>query len=236
MEKTTLQNVATHNISSQQLKTQLASYLEEQPENIRSLHRVMKVLESITLGIIILIFITALVLSFMWKTIPAGAIPAVWFLLPTSVAGLMLLIAVHSLSLHAYPPSSLYSLYQGGSPARLFGKYQQFVTGKAADTQGCDIDPGGTDCGCILCHLRLGILDGQLGDPYPHDQYFGCSIGDRHLCRHRRWHDSQNLSEALQIPLSLVGFYPVWTIGPDWADKTSNSMKMKGVLTWQQNL
>jgi hypothetical protein len=83
----------------------------------------------------IIIFIAALVLSFMWKTIPAGAIPAVWFLLPTSVAGLMLLIAMHSLSLHAYPPSSLYSLYQGGSPARLFGKYQQFVTGKAADTQ-----------------------------------------------------------------------------------------------------
>ena len=32
MEKTTLQNVATQNISSQQLKTQLASYLEEQPK------------------------------------------------------------------------------------------------------------------------------------------------------------------------------------------------------------
>jgi TRAP-type C4-dicarboxylate transport system permease small subunit len=135
MEKITSPNVATQNISSQQLKIQLASYLEQQPENIRSFHRVTKVLESITLGIIILIFITALVLSFMWKTIPAGAIPAAWFLLPTSLAGLMLLIAVHSLSLHAYPPSSLYSLYQGGSPARLFGKYQQFVTGKAADTQ-----------------------------------------------------------------------------------------------------
>ena len=35
----------------------------------------MKVLESITFGIIIIIFITALVLSFMWKTIPVGAIP-----------------------------------------------------------------------------------------------------------------------------------------------------------------
>jgi TRAP-type C4-dicarboxylate transport system permease small subunit len=135
MQKTTSQNVATQNISSQQLKTQLASYLEEQPENIQSFHRVMKVLESIALGIIIIIFITALVLSFMWKTIPVGAIPAAWFLLPASAAGLMLLIAVHTLILHAYPPSSLYSIYQGGSPARLFGKYQQFVTGKAADTQ-----------------------------------------------------------------------------------------------------
>jgi len=135
MEKTTLQNVTTQNISSQQLKTQLAIYLEEQPENIRSFHRVMKVLESIALGIMIIIFITALVLSFMWKTIPIGTIPAVWFLLPTSAAVLMLLIAVHTLSLHAYPPSSLYTIYQRGSPAHLFGKYQQFVTGKAADTQ-----------------------------------------------------------------------------------------------------
>ena len=135
MEKTTKQNVTTQNISSGQLKIQLASYLEEQPENIRSFHRVMKVLESIALGITIIIFITALVLSFMWKTIPVKAIPTAWFLLPTSVAGLILLIALHALILHAYPPSSLYSLYQAGSPARLFGKYQQFVTGKAADTQ-----------------------------------------------------------------------------------------------------
>jgi len=129
------QNVVTQNISSQQLKIQLASYLETQPEHIRSFHRVMKILESITLGIMIIIFITAFILSFMWKTIPVGAIPAAWFLLPTSAAVLMLLIAVHTLRLHAYPASSLYKIYQGGSPARLFGKYQQFVTGKAADTQ-----------------------------------------------------------------------------------------------------
>ncbi|OGN89429.1 MAG: hypothetical protein A2Y88_04665 [Chloroflexi bacterium RBG_13_48_10] len=132
--ETKIENVATQNISSQQLKTQLASYLEEQPENIRSFHRVMKVLESIALCIMIVIFITAFVLSFMWKTIPVGAIPAAWFLLPTSAAGLMLLIAVHSLILHAYPPSGLYSIYQGGAPARLFGRNQHFVTGKAART------------------------------------------------------------------------------------------------------
>ena len=149
MEKTSLQNVATQNISSQQLKTQLASYLEEQPENIRSFHRVMKVLESIALSIMIIIFITALVLSFMWKTIPVGAIPTVWFLLPASAAVLMLLIAVHTLSLHAYPPSSLYNIYQGGSPARLFGKNQQFVTGKAADTQALIL---------ILVALIVGVF------------------------------------------------------------------------------
>jgi hypothetical protein len=149
MVNKSLHNEATDNISSQKLKTQLASYLEEQPENIRSFHRVFKVLESIALSIMIIIFITALVFSFMWKTIPAGTISAAWFLLPVSAAGLMLLIAGHSLSLHAYPPSSLYSIYQGGSPARLFGKYQQFVTGKAADTQALIL---------ILVALIVGVF------------------------------------------------------------------------------
>jgi len=135
MEKTTVKNEATQDISSQQLKIQLASYLEEQPENIRSFHRVMKVLESIALGIMIVIFIAALVLSFMWKTIPVAAIPTAWFLLPASTALLMVLIAVHSLILHAYPPSGLFSIYQRGSPAHQFGKYQRFTTGKTADTQ-----------------------------------------------------------------------------------------------------
>jgi TRAP-type C4-dicarboxylate transport system permease small subunit len=137
MEKTTVQNTTSQKLSSEQLKTQLTAYLDGQPENIRSFHRVMKVLESITLGIMIIIFVTALVLSLMWKTIPVSAIPAAWFLLPASASILMLFIAVHSLVLHAYPPSRLYSIFQSGSPLRQFGKYQQFVTGKAADIQAC---------------------------------------------------------------------------------------------------
>ena len=135
MDKSTVENKATQDISSPQLKIQLANFIAEQPENIQSFHRVMKVLEGIALSIVVIIFVTAMVLSFMWKTIPVGSIPAAWFLLPTSVAVLMLLIAVHALRLHAYPPNALYKIYQGGSPARMFGKYQQFVTGKAADTQ-----------------------------------------------------------------------------------------------------
>ena len=111
-----IQNSATDKLSSAQLKAQLASHLEGQPENIRSFHRTMKVLEGISFGIMIIIFITALVLSFMWKTIPVAAIPAAWFLLPVSAAILMLLIAVHTLVLHAFPPSSLYKFIQGGSP------------------------------------------------------------------------------------------------------------------------
>ena len=54
---------------------------------------------------------------------------------PNQRSRINLLNAVHTLRLHAYPTSFFYKIYQGGSPARLFGKYQQFVTGKAADTQ-----------------------------------------------------------------------------------------------------
>jgi len=143
------QNVATQNISSQPLKTQLASYLEAQPENIRSFHRVMKVLESIALGIMIIIFITALVLSFLWKTIPVAAIPTAWFLLPVGAALLMLLIAVHTLVLRAFPPTGLYKIILSGSPVRVLGKSQELLTGKAAEIRGW---------GLILLTLIVGAF------------------------------------------------------------------------------
>lgn len=129
------QNSSTDKPSPEQLKAQLASHLEGQPENIRTFHRAMNVLEAISFGIIMLIFITALVLSFMWKTIPAEAIPTAWFLLPVSAAISTLLIAVHTLVLKASPPSSL-TIFRSGSPIRVPGKPQGSVTGKAAVLQG----------------------------------------------------------------------------------------------------
>lgn len=128
------QNSTTDKPSSEQLKAQLASHLEGQPENIQSFHRTMNVLEGISFGIMIIIFITALVLSFMWKTIPAEAIPTAWFLLPVSAAISTLLLAVHTLVLKASPPSSL-TVFRSGTPIRLPGKPQGFVTGKAAVVQ-----------------------------------------------------------------------------------------------------
>jgi len=130
-----IQNSETDKPSSEQLKAQLASHLEGQPENIRAFHRTMNVLEAISFGIMIIIFITALVLSFMWKTIPTEAIPTAWFLLPVSAAISTLLIAVHTLVLKASPPGS-FTVFRSGSPIRVHGKPQGFVTGKAAVVQG----------------------------------------------------------------------------------------------------
>ena len=149
MEKTAVQKSATEKLSSEQVKAQLASYLEGQPENIRSFHRMMKVLESISFGIIITVFIIALVLSFMWKSVPVAAIPTAWLLLPVSAAILTLLIAVHALVLRAFPPSGLFTIFQGGSPIRLPGKSQGFQTGKAAEF---------TAWGLILVGLIVGAF------------------------------------------------------------------------------
>ena len=118
-------------LSSKEIKALVASHLAEQPANIRSFHRLMNVLESINVGLIIIVFITALVLSFLWKSIPTQAIPAAWFCLPVSAAILLLLISVHAIGLKAFPPSSLYLILQKGS-IPFTDKTRQFRTGKAA--------------------------------------------------------------------------------------------------------
>jgi hypothetical protein len=63
-----------------------------------------------------------------------AAIPTAWFLLPVGAAISTLLLAVHTLVLKASPPSSL-TVFRSGSPIRVPGKPQGFVTGKAAVVQ-----------------------------------------------------------------------------------------------------
>jgi hypothetical protein len=132
METTSPSTKSAAKLSSKEIKVLVASHLAEQPENIRTFHRLMNVLESISVGIIILVFVTALVLSFMWQSIPTQAIPAAWFLLPVSSAILLLLICVHGIVLRIFPPSSLYLVLQRGSSIPFSGKTQQFRTGKSA--------------------------------------------------------------------------------------------------------
>ena len=145
--KSTASIQSTAKLSEEQLKAQLASHLEEQPENIRSFHRTMKVLESISIGIIITVFIFALVLSFMWKSIRVEAIPTAWMLMPVSGAIYTLLIGVHTLILRAFPPSDQFSSLQNRSSIHLPGKSRRFLTGKSAEH---------TAWGLILTGLIVG--------------------------------------------------------------------------------
>jgi hypothetical protein len=149
MEKTLVKNDAPDKKSSEEFNKLLASHLEAQPESIQSFHRFMGVLESISFGIIIMIFITAFVLSFLWKSIPVVVIPGTWLLLPVGAALTILLIAVHTLVLKAFPPSNLFTIFQRGSPIRLPGKPRGFLTGKAAVNQGI---------GLLLIGLIMGAF------------------------------------------------------------------------------
>ena len=135
MENTPVTNSFKGKLSTELLKTQLNNYLGEQPEVIRSFHRIMKTLESFCFGLVIVNFIAALVLSFLWKSIPVQAIPTAWLLLPATAAILIILIALHSLVLRFFPASSLYAVIQHGSVPKLPGKSQNLVTGKAAQSQ-----------------------------------------------------------------------------------------------------
>ena len=132
METTSPSTKTASKPGAKEIKALVASHLAEQPASVRSFHRLMNVLESISLGLIILVFIVALFLSFMRKSIPTQAIPTAWFLLPVSGAILLLLICVHGIVLRIFPPSSLYLVLQRGSSIPFSGKTQQFRTGKAA--------------------------------------------------------------------------------------------------------
>jgi hypothetical protein len=92
----------------------------------------MNVLESISIALIAIVFIAALLLSFLWKSVPTQAIPTAWFLLPVSGVVLLLLICVHAIGLKIFPPSSLYIYLQGSSSIPFSKKTREFRTGKPA--------------------------------------------------------------------------------------------------------
>ena len=149
MEKNYLQNNVTTRMSSSELGAKLASHLADKSENIRSAHRIMQVLEIIFFVVTVAAFITALVLSFLWKSIQAQAIPAAWFMLPTSVAILTALIGLHAIIINAFPPSGFLSIFKNGSPMRLPAQPQGFSTGSKAN---------GTGWGMLIVGLIVGAF------------------------------------------------------------------------------
>jgi hypothetical protein len=133
MEQLNTKNTLSTKMSSRELGAKLATHLETKTETVRYAHKVMQVLEVIFITIMASVFITALVLSFLWKSIPTQAIPAAWFLLPTSAAFLTAMIGFHALIINAFPPSSFLSIFKNGSPMRLPAQPQGFINGNQAN-------------------------------------------------------------------------------------------------------
>ena len=106
--------------SKQDLRAQLAQYVEQQPESTLAFHKWMKRLEVAGAGIMATAFIVAMYVSVAWKSVNPIVIPIAWFLFAASAAPAMIFVGLDAITLRAFPP------------AVWPGKQQKFVTGSGA--------------------------------------------------------------------------------------------------------
>ncbi len=92
---------------AQDLRSQLAEYVAQQPASKQSFHKWMQILEWASLALPVGVFAVALYLSFAWKSVPAQAIATAWLCFPLSFMPLVLLSGLHAVGLRAYPPNGL---------------------------------------------------------------------------------------------------------------------------------
>jgi hypothetical protein len=114
-----------------QLKQQLAQYMEQQPESKKVFHKWMKYLEAVSLGVILAAFLIALYFSITWKSVNPLIIPIAWFAFAASGSLLIALTGVHAAILRGFPTDILPS------------KAQKFVTGNKAVWIGLGLILGG---------------------------------------------------------------------------------------------
>jgi hypothetical protein len=140
-----IQEKMTKKEAREQLKLQLAQYLEQQPESLRSFDRWMKVLEWASMGVAVILFIVALVVSFLWKSVTVNVIPAAWFAFPACICLTMILTGVHTLVLKVFPPVAGPQTSAVGLsiPGVTNVKSQQLVTGREALGRGWAFTIGG---------------------------------------------------------------------------------------------
>ena len=134
----TIQGVGTKKEAREQLKLQLAQYLEQQPASKQAFHRWMKALEVASLVSVTAVFILAMYVSINWTSVPGTAIATAWFAFPGSFSLTVLLLGLHTVILKAFPPVvGLHTVaLQASSPIKVPGKQSKFVTGRAAVGRG----------------------------------------------------------------------------------------------------
>lgn len=124
--------------SRQDLRSQLAQYIAQQPESKQAFHKWMRALELASLAIVVGVFVVALYVSINWKAVPQMAIPTAWFCFPLSFTPFLILVGLHAIVLRAFPPTGLLgkTLRAYPPPAGQLGKTQQFRVGRQAVAWG----------------------------------------------------------------------------------------------------
>lgn len=131
--------------AKEQLKQELAHYLEQQSESMRTFHRWMKGLEWASVALTVIVFIVALVVSINWTNVPKNLIPTAWFALPGSFSSILLLLGLHTIILKASPAGSGLpaTIQRSAPPTPQLRKNLPFVTGREAVGRGWAFVIGG---------------------------------------------------------------------------------------------
>lgn len=128
---TNVQKLSTNKEARENLKTQLAEYLAQQPESILSAHKWMKRVDVAGVGIVVAAFAYALYGSFTWASTSPTMIPIAWFAFATCLSLMTVLVGLHAILIRAFPP------------VILPGKAQRFVSGSTATWVGAASIVGG---------------------------------------------------------------------------------------------
>jgi len=135
------QGSVTDKEAKEQLKLQLAQYVEQQPASKQAFHRWMKGLEVASLVIVTAVFILAMYVSINWTNVPTQAIPTAWFAFVGSFTITIVLVGLHAAILRAFPPivGLQAAMVRASSPIKVPGKQSKFVTGRKAVGQGWEL-------------------------------------------------------------------------------------------------
>ena len=100
-----IQKAGTDKEAREHFKRQLADYFAQQPESTQSAHRWMHRLEAVAAGITVAVFVAALYLSILWKSINPLWIPVAWFAFAATAAPHLILAGLDAIILRAFPTS-----------------------------------------------------------------------------------------------------------------------------------
>ena len=147
------------------LKLEIARYMDGLPESRKVFHKWMTYLEVLGMGIILAAFLIALYFSITWKSVNPVTIPLAWFAFAVSGSLLIMFNGVHSAILHAFPTSILPK------------KPNKFITGNKAIVIGVGLIIGGLAYGAFWGMMAYGTMTANFDILRPLISSLGLVLG-----------------------------------------------------------
>jgi hypothetical protein len=151
--------------SNNELKAEIASYVEGLPLSLKKFDTAMKYLEILGLGVIAFAFLVALYFSITWKSVNPMTIPLAWFAFAVTGSLIMLLSGTHSAILHAFPAGILPS------------NAKKLITGSKAMWIGVVMVIGGLAYAAFWLMMAYGTVTANFEILRPLISFLGIILG-----------------------------------------------------------